>query len=71
MGRHSIGACVLPTSGRFKALVWQDAAGATWLSYNGPAWLAQRHGLGSEVDATVSAMTAALDAIAKATTAAA
>ena len=28
-----------------KALVWQDASGDTWLSYNDPAWLAQRHGL--------------------------
>src|SRR6201995_3185463 len=28
-----------------KALVWQDAAGVTWLSYNDPRWLAQRHGL--------------------------
>jgi len=28
-----------------KALVWQDAEGAVWLSYNDPAWLAQRHGL--------------------------
>ena len=26
-----------------KALVWQDAAGKTWLSYNEPAWLARRH----------------------------
>ncbi len=26
-----------------KALVWQDASGDTWLSYNDPAWLAQRH----------------------------
>ena len=26
-----------------KALVWQDAAGKTWLSYNDPAWLAKRH----------------------------
>jgi uncharacterized protein (DUF302 family) len=26
-----------------KVLVWQDAAGTTWLSYNDPAWLAQRH----------------------------
>lgn len=26
-----------------KALVWQDAAGKTWLSYNEPDWLAQRH----------------------------
>ena len=26
-----------------KALVWQDAAGQTWLSHNEPAWLAKRH----------------------------
>jgi uncharacterized protein (DUF302 family) len=26
-----------------KALVWQDAAGKTWISYNEPAWIAQRH----------------------------
>src|SRR5439155_26729477 len=29
-----------------KALVWQDAAGKTWLSYNEPSWVVQRHGLG-------------------------
>ncbi len=27
-----------------KALVWQEASGDTWLSYNDPAWLARRHG---------------------------
>ena len=27
-----------------KALVWQDAAGKTWLGYNDPSWLARRHG---------------------------
>jgi uncharacterized protein (DUF302 family) len=51
-----------------KALVWQDASGKTWLSYNDPAWIAGRHGLGHEVDATVAAMTALLDATAKAAT---
>ena len=51
-----------------KALVWQDASGKTWLSYNDPAWLARRHGL-SGTEAPVGAMTAALDAIAKAATA--
>src|SRR5580704_16125330 len=25
-----------------KALVWQDAAGEIWLSYNEPAWLVKR-----------------------------
>ena len=39
-----------------KALVWQDAAGTTWLSYNDPRWLAQRHGVSHDVDAAVSAM---------------
>src|SRR6266446_9409524 len=29
-----------------KALVWEDAAGKTWLSYNEPSWIVQRHGLG-------------------------
>src|SRR5262249_48483702 len=46
-----------------KALVWQDESGKTWLSYNDPTWLAKRHGLGSEVQATVSAMAAALNAV--------
>jgi uncharacterized protein (DUF302 family) len=49
-----------------KALVWQDASGVTWLSYNDPSWLAKRHG--REVDEAVNAMTAALAAVAKAAT---
>ena len=28
-----------------KILVWQDAANNTWLSYNEPNWIAQRHGV--------------------------
>jgi uncharacterized protein (DUF302 family) len=28
-----------------KALVWEDAAGAVWLSYNSPEYLGQRHGV--------------------------
>src|SRR6516165_433655 len=51
-----------------KVLVWQDASGSTWLSYNDPNWLAKRHGLGHEVDATVNAMSAALAAMARAAT---
>jgi uncharacterized protein (DUF302 family) len=51
-----------------KALVWQDASGGTWLSYNDPGWLAQRHGLGGETQAAVGMMTKALDAVAKAAT---
>lgn len=53
-----------------KALVWQDASGNTWLSYNDPGWLAKRHGLGNEVQPTVHGLTAALGALAKTATAA-
>ena len=51
-----------------KALVWQDASGSTWLSYNDPSWLAKRHGLGREVETTVAATAAALNAIARTAT---
>jgi len=51
-----------------KALVWQDAAGRTWLSYNDPSWLAKRHGLGHQTEPAVRAMAAALAATAKAAT---
>ena len=52
-----------------KILVWQDADGATWVSYNDPAWLAHRHGLDDPNKAVVTALTGALNAIAtKATT---
>jgi len=46
-----------------KVLVWQDADGSTWLSYNDPAWLAKRHGLGADVEATVKTLTGALHAV--------
>jgi len=53
-----------------KALVWQDAAGITWLSYNDPHWIAKRHGVDDAGKATIEAMSGALKAIAgKATTA--
>jgi uncharacterized protein (DUF302 family) len=47
-----------------KALVFEDAAGKVWLSYNDPRWLAQRHGLGAGGAQTVDAMAAALAAVA-------
>jgi uncharacterized protein (DUF302 family) len=49
-----------------KALVWQDIAGNTWVSYNDPVWLARRHRLEPGNDGTTAAMSAMLDAIAKA-----
>jgi Domain of unknown function DUF302 len=47
-----------------KALVWQDAASKTWLSYNDPSWLAKRHDL-AEVDPAITAMAAGVSAIAR------
>src|SRR4051812_15483708 len=53
-----------------KALVWQDEDGTTFVTYNDPAHLAQRHGLGDSIRPAVEAMSGALKAIAaKATTA--
>ncbi len=51
-----------------KALVWQDERGKTWLSYNSPAWLAERHAIGAEANTALGAITAALEALAKAAT---
>jgi uncharacterized protein (DUF302 family) len=52
-----------------KALVWQDAAGDTWLSWNDPAWLAARHGVNG-AEAIVGRLGAVLDDVAKTATAA-
>jgi hypothetical protein len=46
-----------------KALVWLDASGSTWLSYNDPSWVAKRHGLGHEAEVVVSAMAPVLEAM--------
>ena len=51
-----------------KILIWQDAAGNTSLSYNDPSWLAKRHRANRNVEATVTALTGALHARAKAAT---
>jgi uncharacterized protein (DUF302 family) len=48
-----------------KALVWEDAAGKTWLTYNDPRWIAKRHGLGTDINQTIDAMVAGLSAVAK------
>jgi uncharacterized protein (DUF302 family) len=48
-----------------KILVWQDSAGKTWLTYNDPHWIAQRHGLGHEVDPVVKTLSGAAEAISK------
>ncbi len=48
-----------------RALVWQDADGRVWLTYNDPRWLAARHGLGAPSQRALDAMTAGLAAIAR------
>src|SRR6266850_5190091 len=50
-----------------KALVWQDAAGKTWLSYNEPGWIVQRHSV-ADAEPVVSKMAAGLSAISRAVT---
>lgn len=47
-----------------KALVYEDAAGKVWLAYDNPSWIAQRHGLGAGVDATVQTLTKVLETFA-------
>ncbi|MDO5291010.1 MAG: DUF302 domain-containing protein [Pseudomonadota bacterium] len=39
-----------------KVLAWQDEQGATWLSYNDPAWLQQRHGFPAGLQANVAGL---------------
>jgi uncharacterized protein (DUF302 family) len=46
-----------------KALAFEDAAGAVWLSYNDPAWLAARHGLAESGAAVAKTLGAALDTL--------
>jgi uncharacterized protein (DUF302 family) len=48
-----------------KALVWQDAAGKTWISYNEPRWIVQRHGI-ADAEAIVTKMADQLSAISNA-----
>jgi uncharacterized protein (DUF302 family) len=52
-----------------KILVWQDAGGQTWLSYNDPHWLARRHGVDATAVAAVNGLATALASLAKAATA--
>src|SRR5262249_51273445 len=45
-----------------KALAWEDAAGKTWISYNEPTWIAQRHGITNK-NAVLSEMSEMLSAM--------
>ncbi len=50
-----------------KVLVWQDAAGKTWLSYNEPSWIVQRHGLGVRAE-IIDKLAAALSVMSRTAT---
>jgi uncharacterized protein (DUF302 family) len=47
-----------------KMLVWQDSANKTWISYNEPSWIAQRHGVAG-AESTIDKMADLLSAIAR------
>ncbi|HEX5193782.1 MAG TPA: DUF302 domain-containing protein [Solirubrobacteraceae bacterium] len=51
-----------------KALVWQDEQDRVWLSYNDPAWLARRHELSADAEASVVALATRLAQLAAAAT---
>jgi len=48
-----------------RAFVWQDADQQTWLSYNDPSRLAERHGINAGENDIVRAMSDALRAISR------
>jgi uncharacterized protein (DUF302 family) len=39
-----------------KALVWEDAKGSTWLAYNDPQYIGERHGLEASLSAKLAAV---------------
>jgi uncharacterized protein (DUF302 family) len=49
-----------------KILVWQDSAGKTWLSYNTPEYLRERHGFPAELEPNIAGVSAVASAAADA-----
>jgi uncharacterized protein (DUF302 family) len=49
-------------------VAWQDADGATWLTFNDAEWLAERHGLGPQSAGAVGAVAAGTKILARAAT---
>jgi uncharacterized protein (DUF302 family) len=47
-----------------KVLVWQDSQGKTWISYNEPGWIAQRHGI-TDAQPVINKMADLLSAISR------
>ena len=48
-----------------RALVWEDVKGQTWISYNDPVWLAQRHALPTQVEKVAGTLHRGLENIVK------
>ena len=48
-----------------KILGWQDAGARVWLTYNDPGWLARRHHLLADADASVDALATVLANLAR------
>ena len=46
-----------------KALAWEDEDGEVWLTYPDAAWIAARHGLGSDVSDAVAAIEAGMSKV--------
>src|SRR5207302_7391368 len=46
-----------------KILVWEDAQGKVWVSYNSPGYLQQRHGFPAEMVRNIAAVEALADAV--------
>jgi uncharacterized protein (DUF302 family) len=40
----------------FKALVWEDADGHTWIAYNDPQYIVQRHALAATLGANLAVL---------------
>ena len=49
-----------------KVLAWEDASGQTWLSYNDPVWLTERHGIRAAGATTANAMRTLLSTVTEA-----
>jgi uncharacterized protein (DUF302 family) len=50
----------------FKALAWEDESGKTWLTYNDPAWIAERHHLSDQSSPMVNSIKKGIEAIVEA-----
>ena len=46
-----------------RALVWEDGKGQTWISYNDPVWLAQRHALPAQAQKVAETLRQGLESI--------